>query len=958
MRTLIFMSFLSASIGHSQIDTLEFDNEIDASNHIFALLDSTIYGPSLLNRNLSIDSTIIDQLNGDYSRITGLLNWASVFNTVSLSYTDHSVMPSIPDFAFDISNYFSQLELENEEMLIQPFSLILHQSSYIDSLMLADSTDADEDGHLLPLIDEVDFYQKTMLKSAAILEFYPHSGYDEGNLIYNADYVFTSPNISVLELEINLGDSMGFQPFGIANPILTYNRLVDSTLAIARVTYLMDSDTLIDSLSFYLTTVSYPDATVQPKSGEDDDDEEGYDEWHYIWHYDPIEGNGLKFTIGVKIGCGNTLGIRRPIIIVAPYRPVVQPFSMHKYWEQFNIGGIYDLWHQLGYDLLYVKEKPGNKSLEEVGTELMVLVDSVNRIKKENYPNEDWETILMGYSMGGQVVRYGLLKSEKQHMEAGRVHHHTRQYIAFDSPHHGASIPMSSQAVYDSFRFSNLIAAIAYGSLVDEASSDMGYYSINASEELLVDNEYNPHPHFAAIGYQLSVNNAFNHFYTPIGDLRKSFPSFTRNVGISMGSYINDYEMEWGLTPEMLMFKQNTPIVGLGTLGWANRDYYSSKYSTTEAKTVFERYDVILYVVFVYSVNNKYKFKNNFEWDMGQGGYKTLFYDGEAGGANTILRTSTLGVGTKYYKEQVMFMPLVSALAINPTIWADNNLYYNLLENELFIIDRNDLGVPIETDNYGYPHLGHPTNHFEITPFEAVYADQFSYDHIVMKKTVYDYEAIGQIDLGRLREFMLNEVEPWNFPLQNKVIGENHVIDPAYEYKAWYKARGAILIGNSVTPRTNSGDYIIQATGNITVYAGAAVDIKPGFHAKAGSTFHAFIEPYTPCEVMGESTPNSNGNEGAYTNLAKEQAPQSLDEVNENESVFLFPNPNQGNFTFSTTSGNPLGTLYVYTLTGQLVHQEVITSSNTVLNLNLTKGLYILTFENNEKLTSLKMIIQ
>ena len=212
--------------------------------------------------------------------------------------------------------------------------------------------------------------------------------------------------------------------------------------------------------------------------------------------------------------------------------------------------------------------------------------------------------------------------------------------------------------------------------------------------------------------------------------------------------------------------------------------------------------------------------------------------------------------------------------------------------------------------------------------------------------------------MGRLREFMINEVEPWNFPLQNKVIGENHVIDPTYEYKAWYKARGAILIGNSVTPRTNSGDYIIQATGNITVYAGAAVDIKPGFHAKAGATFHAFIEPYTPCEVMGESTPNGSGNGGANTNLAKEPAPQSLEEVHEKESVFLFPNPNQGNFTFSTTSGNPLGTLYVYTLTGQLVYQEVITSSNTVLNLNLTKGLYILTFENNEKLTSLKMIIQ
>jgi len=53
-----------------------------------------------------------------------------------------------------------------------------------------------------------------------------------------------------------------------------------------------------------------------------------------------------------------------------------------------------------------------------------------------------------------------------------------------------------------------------------------------------------------------------------------------------------------------------------------------------------------------------------------------------------------------------------------------------------------------------------------------------------------------------------------------------------------------------------------------------------------------------------------------------------------------------------------LGTLCVYTLAGQLVHKEEINATNTVLNINLAKGLYLVSFENNEKLTTLKMLVQ
>src|SRR5690554_7594439 len=72
--------------------------------------------------------------------------------------------------------------------------------------------------------------------------------------------------------------------------------------------------------------------------------------------------------------------------------------------------------------------------------------------------------------MGGQKARYALMKLEKEHMENGGMHNHTKLYIPFDSPHHGANIPLFTQATYKTFKNTNIIAALANLSLVDPAS--------------------------------------------------------------------------------------------------------------------------------------------------------------------------------------------------------------------------------------------------------------------------------------------------------------------------------------------------------------------------------------------------------------------------------------------------------------------------------------------------------
>jgi hypothetical protein len=157
------------------------------------------------------------------------------------------------------------------------------------------------------------------------------------------------------------------------------------------------------------------------------------------------------------------------------------------------------------------------------------------------------------------------------------------------------------------------------------------------------------------------------------------------------------------------------------------------------------------------------------------------------------------------------------------------------------------------SNTYGYPNLAHPNTHFNITPFEAIYCDIYTYEHIKMLASV-EENGYNDVYLVHTRNFIVNEEESDVVYLQNKTIGDNHTqMDPTYKYRAWYKAFTRIEIGHLVTPKTDPGNYIIEKTGDITVYAGQSVILKPGFHAQNGSTFHAFIKK--DCKQPPENVP-------------------------------------------------------------------------------------------------------
>lgn len=957
--------------GWGQVDTLEFTSRRQVADSVFGLLDQNLYGNALIDRSLTEDSLLNMQLLGDYSGTSYAWSWLQSYSDIALSYTDAGYMLSDSALFHKLEEFHLNVVRErDDDSLVQPFGLLLHKVSKIDSTWYTTPNAFSNQSCQLKLndsINESEIYSEVVLKSVALLELYGDHGYDKGTIVYDPQFISTSPDIVIHSIHLNMGS--GFQPFSASNPFITYSILKDWQIGKAAVSYSIDNNSFQDTLSFYVST----------KTHQYQDQEKAVERWDTGNQHFPQNGE-KQLEYRIKFGCGNGRKIKRPVIIAPPYRPSQQDPPFNKYYDQFNFKSLISTLSEMGYDVIFIKETPGNRGIDHAGGILADFIKFINAQKKSNYPDEDWENVVIGYSAGGQHWRYALKKLEKEHMESGTPHHHTRLYIPFDSPHWGANVPMFAQAIYKNFSNTNIWAFFTYQSLKDAASKDMLMNHILGSTITTnnPDRIITPAPTSERLNIVNQLDNAFNHQFTPLNDLRRSFPSFTRNVAISVGGNDLDYASSetFSLTPGMTLFTQNyfTPSIFGGK--YVDRSISASSYSSNAS--VFKHKDVYM-VGFLIPViiNRHYKTYYAYEWDMAQGGYKDEFYDGYGLtiqnninfvngipiGAVPILRSTQafniLGtiLGTKHYTGHISFMPTVSALGINPGIWQNNNLYYNLKDEGLMYQSKFDYDNDIRSDLFGYPNLAYPNNHFNITPFEAVYCDPQTYQHIKMQQSVSD-DGLEDVYLVHTRNFILDEVEADVVYLQNKVIGKNHVQwDPNYRYKAWYKAYQDIVVGSNVSPKTDPGAYTIESTGDITMYACHEINLKPGFSAANGSNFHAFIRCdgcYRPREKndSGSLSPNSGdvGNE-AYGDV---NSRMEAEEEREKE-LQVFPNPTTDQFTlvFPRASGHYL----VSDMNGRIFEGQPVGEETKTQYLRLPKGVYFIRWVDGEAVITKKIIV-
>lgn len=142
---------------------------------------------------------------------------------------------------------------------------------------------------------------------------------------------------------------------------------------------------------------------------------------------------------------GDRPRIRRPLLMVEGFPGNYRWDRIFHYANQQNFA--WNLFTQ-GYDLVLVRFPDGPERLEANAYALIALIQDIIAQRDGNEP-----LIIGGFSMGGVIARYALAYMEhERRADPGKPHHQTRKLFTVDSPHEGANIPVSVQALAQSMR--------------------------------------------------------------------------------------------------------------------------------------------------------------------------------------------------------------------------------------------------------------------------------------------------------------------------------------------------------------------------------------------------------------------------------------------------------------------------------------------------------------------------
>ncbi len=658
---------------------------------------------------------------------------------------------------------------------------------------------------------------------------------------------------------------------------------------------------------------------------------------------------GLTLNYNVLYGtCNTTFTIQKPIIMLHGYRPPIQngslaPSLIELFAEKFNFkgseyggDGFCELLAKNGYDVIICRIDPAHNSIIAGGKLMKSFITNFIEPQKQLF-NSKFETVVLGFSMGGQFWRSALMQMESEHFFANGENHHVRMWIPVDSPNEGANIPLAHQWAARSL-WANTSGApvfnIAYNGLLTQGSKEQLRYHFDG----IHGNDGADHYFHSGRVNFLSILN--NDFYLGESLTKyRGYPSATRNVAIAVGSNSDDDYTD--LSAGDLTWGDDSHVFGLLSHKKWDVKLYAEKNQTNQLlfKRVVTRKPYLSNSTNI--LVNDFVFTDNLiEMDNCYGSYHNKIRETINDGLDW---NSLLGFNDYDYDGNQVFVPTVSALAINPREWP-TNMRYNLKTNGLMFNNLNDdINDFDDASNYfGYPHLGRSNDYQNLTPMNAIFCDDKTYEHITLIN-----DEDGQNDQSELISFLLNEIEPWYLDLQNQNLGEYARND--YEYKAKYRAKNVIKTGNNLSPKTPFGDYNIQANANLDLEAGVSIEFKPGTHIKQGAKVHAYIW-LNYCEPSGINVTNSNNLQHNYF-LLHENSKLDQDTIKDYTSQnSIYPNPNDGTFTINCDElGDELGELQIYNLQGVLVDKIKLKNKQQIKLNNFQKNnLFIARILKNE----------
>jgi len=204
---------------------------------------------------------------------------------------------------------------------------------------------------------------------------------------------------------------------------------------------------------------------------------------------------------------------------------------------------------------------------------------------------------------------------------------------------------------------------------------------------------------------------------------------------------------------------------------------------------------------------------------------------------------------------------------------------------------------------------------------------------------------------------ILSELIKDDLYLQNQTItGSEH-----------FRAGKTIKAGKNVTSDVPQGEFIIEPGANVVFQSGENIVMKPGFRAKAGSNFRAYIDPYFTCTQCSDKMLQDG--DGQENNIVVNEwrtkfTPDTIKNKEKSVSFTIYPNP----FTNTTTlkynvNESSTVTISIFDSSGHKVLllenkkvHEPGTYEITLNGINLAPGIYFCSLQTESLSETIKII--
>lgn len=736
--------------------------------------------------------------------------------------------------------------------------------------------------------------------------------------------------------------------------------------------------------------------------------------WNEMGGWDGVAGLFQGFPdlfIRVLWGCDNGVNhtiLDKPFIIVSGWGPHTDNKTINNaqgwpstieqfYWSINENSHFIDSLVGVGYDIVFAKFYPPNASMLSNAGQLETLIKAIN---KEKFINGSYqENVIIGYSAGAMCVRLTLEAMEHNHMEnAANPHHHSKLFISFDGEHGGANVPLGLQHAVNYLKeyHSNPLFALPNYTIYAL------HYILNAplSAQLLTyfytETGSTSNPGQGANFLRTLYLLAYDFFNHSKNTHNPKYPAFTRNISISNGtsqrtasSPITTY-YPYSVTDGLEIFKNKRlnnrwKINLLGNI----------------SNVVF-RFETKPW--FAWKVKEEGVVSNPLILDNTPGGTTFLASPEECSDPNIMyqvlnrmeVKTTLLPSGLGHadnirYDAMYTFTPTFLTHDIKNVNYfqtpGGRRLYYDMKAEGLMYQNIIDIS---STDNaspyFGYPHLAHPSNHYtNYTPFDAVFAwDHENTVHIQSGHTEWNnngddlpcpagvmgflgdekpkhnrWQQEGNELSNKIRSFILGEADFFNTYIQNRRYGWNaNEDDPNYVYKADIVSKHEIFAGDSVTQRTNFKPVEVRRNADVRFIACKSIDLKPGFHAQSGGTFHAKIDQ-TNCRYCEGFAKAPIYGKSVYMDKVKYLSNLELEEIRADKEtdIKLYPNPSTSSVNIEVINDKGSGFYFeVSDINGRIVLSKINTQN--IAQFNLQKGFYLVKIKINESWHTRKIIIQ